>query len=80
MTIDELTLQLGGELVSNTARVRRGGTWIVLGSIVGNQWQVTEAGQKLLDAAALPVEPESAPPTRRTRQRKPVEVATDGDD
>ena len=79
MTIDELTPKLGGELVGNVARICRGGTWIVLGSIVGNQWQVTDAGQKLLDAA-LPAAPESAPSTRRTRQRKPVEVVTNGDD
>ena len=86
MGIDELTLQLGGELVGNVARVRRDGKWIVLGSIVNNQWHVTDIGQKLLDSVKAPpppVEPiEVVPvaPARRGRPRKTVEVATDGDD
>ena len=86
MGIDELTMQLGGELVANVARVQRDGRWIVLGSMVNNQWQVTEIGQKLLasvQAPPPPVEPiEVVPvaPTRRGRTRKTVEVATDGDD
>ena len=86
MGIDELTLQLGGELVGNVARVRRDGKWIVLGSIVNNQWHVTDIGQKLLDSVKVqppPVEPIAAvpvAPARRGRHRKNVEVATDGDD
>ena len=84
MGIDELTLQLGGELVGNVARVRRDGKWIVLGSIVNNQWHVTDIGQKLLDSVkAPPVEPiEAVPvaPARRGRPRKTVEVTADGDD
>jgi hypothetical protein len=85
MGIDELTLHLGGELVGNTARVRRDGQWVVLGSIANNQWQISDIGQKLLDAVSAPpppVEPiEVAPvaPTRRGRPRKTVEVATNGD-
>ena len=85
MGIDELTLQLGGELVGNVARVRRDGKWIVLGSIVNNQWHVTDIGQKLLDSVKVqppPVEPIAAvsvAPARRGRPRKPVEVITDGD-
>lgn len=88
MGIDELTLQLGGELVGNVARVRRDGKWIVLGSIVNNQWHVTDIGQKLLDSVkappppAEPIEVMPVAPARRGRQRKPAvdEVITDGDD
>jgi len=71
MGIDELTLSLGGELVANVARVRRDGKWLVLGSIVDNQWQATEIGQRLLDAAtAIPVVDEAKPVVRRGRPRR----------
>ena len=86
MTLFELVDALGGELVCNEARVRRDGKWIVLGSIVNNQWHVTDIGQKLLDSVKVqppPVEPiEVVPvaPARRGRPRKTVEVTADGDD
>ena len=85
MGIDELTMQLGGELVCNEARVRRDGKWITLARIVGQDWQLTQVGERLLDSVTAPpppVEPiEVAPvaPTRRGRPRKTVEVATNGD-
>ena len=88
MGIDELTLQLGGELVGNVARVRRDGKWITLARIVGQDWQLTQVGERLLDSVKAPpppVEPiEVVPvaPARRGRPRKPAvdEVITDGDD
>ena len=86
MGIDELTLHLGGEVVCNMARVRRDGKWIVLGTIINNQWQITDIGQKLLDSVSAPPPPvtpiEVVPvaPTRRGRPRKTVEVTPNGDD
>lgn len=71
MGIDELTLSLGGELVANVARVRRDGKWLVLGSIVDNQWQATEIGQRLLDAAATPVAADSVEPKPVVRRGRP---------
>ena len=71
MGIDELTLSLGGELVANVARVRRDGKWLVLGSIVGNQWQATEIGQRLLEAAAKPVAEDPVEPKPVVRRGRP---------
>ena len=73
MTLFELVTALNGELVCNQARVRRDGKWVVLGRIINNAWEITEVGQRLLDAAnAEPVtspaaEPEPPKPVRRTR-------------
>ena len=88
MTLFELVNALGGEIVCNEARVRRDGKWITLCKIVGNDWQLTQVGERLLDSVATPpppVEPievvPAAPVARRGRPRKPaVEVTTDGDD
>jgi hypothetical protein len=73
MTLFELVTALNGELVCNQARVRRDGKWIVLGRVINNAWEITEAGQRLLNAAnAEPAtspatEPEPPKPVRRTR-------------
>ena len=86
MTLFELVDALGGELVCNEARVRRDGKWITLARIVGQDWQLTQVGERLLDSVKAPpppVEPiEVVPvaPTRRGRTRKTVEVTADGDD
>lgn len=79
MTVDELALALGGEIVGNEARVRRNGSWIILGRIVGQNWDVTEVGQWLLDASnQAPVQLEDVPvaptPPKRGRPRKVLEV------
>ena len=85
MTLFELVDALGGELVCNEARVRRDGKWITLARIVGQDWQLTQVGERLLDSVKVqppPVEPIAAvpvAPARRGRPRKPVEVITDGD-
>jgi len=71
MGIDELTLSLGGELVANVARVLRDGKWLVLGSIVDNQWQATEIGQRLLEAAAKPVAEDPVEPKPVVRRGRP---------
>ena len=85
MTLFELVDALGGELVCNEARVRRDGKWITLARIVGQDWQLTQVGERLLDSVKVhPVEPiEVVPvaPARRGRHRKPAvdEVIPDGD-
>lgn len=72
MTIDELAQALGGEVVGNQARVRREGGWRVLGTIEGQDWQLTELGQRLMEAAQTPTIDDLLPaaPVRRTRTRK----------
>jgi hypothetical protein len=53
--------------------VRRGGKWVVLGRIINNAWEITEAGHRLLNAANVEpatsptTEPEPPKPVRRTR-------------
>lgn len=85
MTLFELVDTLGGELVCNEARVRREGKWITLGRLVGQEWQLTPAGERLLASVGPPpppVKPIEVVPVvtpRRGRPRKPIEVAANGD-
>jgi hypothetical protein len=78
MTLFELTTALGGELVTNEARVRRDGKWVTLGRIVNNVWELTEVGQRLLDTANTPADlaPEPVKPARKPRTPRTVARAS----
>jgi hypothetical protein len=47
MTVYELTEKLGGEICRGRAKVRIDGTWIVLGTLNGDDMIFTEAGRQL---------------------------------
>jgi hypothetical protein len=74
MTLFELVETMQGELVSNQARVRRDGKWVILGRVVNNVWELTEVGQRLLDTANTHVEPVPEPvkPARKPRTPRTV--------
>jgi hypothetical protein len=74
MTLFELVETMQGELVSNQARVRRDGKWVILGRVVNNVWELTEVGQRLLDTANTPADlaPEPVKPARKPRTPRTV--------
>jgi hypothetical protein len=78
MTLFELVETMQGELVSNQARVRRDGKWVILGRVVNNVWELTEVGQRLLDVANTHVEPVPEPvkPVRKPRTPRTVARAS----
>jgi hypothetical protein len=78
MTLFELVETMQGELVSNQARVRRDGKWVILGRVVNNVWELTEVGQRLLDTANTPADltPEPAKPARKPRTPRTVARAS----
>lgn len=79
MTVYELVEKLNGEIVRGRARVRRGDSYVVLGTLVDGEMAFTDAGQRLADLTA-PAPAAPAAPKRPRRFTPPVPAASIPDD
>jgi uncharacterized membrane protein len=79
MDILELLSRLGGEVLANKARATIDGEIVILGRLVGEEWELTEKGQELANLHSNLVVDEAAAAAAGKPARKKAAPAVESE-